>query len=101
MVLMMNIILKETYRWIISIPNSFRKLLTENLYHKAYVFGWTIFRKKLRYNFYKDYKSKRNKDYINGTQPTDESELKQKKLVWEYLNELSIRQIQHEVVGSR
>lgn len=76
----------------------FRKLLTENLYHKAYVFWDGPFSGKLRYNFYKDYKSKRNKDYINGTQPTDESELKQKKLVWEYLNELSIRQIQHEVV---
>jgi 5'-3' exonuclease len=76
-----------------------RKLLNENLYHRVYVFWDGKFSGKLRYNIYKPYKSGRGKDYINGTEP-DVSEIKQKLMIWNYLDELCIRQIQHEFVES-
>ena len=77
-----------------------RKLLTENLYHKVYVFWDGTFSGKLRYEIYPLYKSGRGKDYINGTKPQDESELLQKKMIWNYLEELCIRQLQHNFVES-
>lgn len=77
-----------------------RKLLTENLYHRVFVFWDGKFSGKLRYNLYTPYKSDRGKDYVNGTQPVDESELLQKKMIWNYLEELCIRQMQHEFVES-
>jgi 5'-3' exonuclease len=55
---------------------------------------------KLRYDIYEPYKSGRGKDYINGTHPIDEVELTQRVMVWNYLNEMYIRQIRHEVVES-
>jgi len=76
-----------------------RKLLGENLYHRVYVFWDGKFSGKLRYNIYEPYKSGRGKNYIDGTEP-DESEMKQKKMIWNYLEELCIRQIQHEFVES-
>ena len=60
-----------------------RKLLTENLYHRVYVFWDGKFSGKLRYNIYQPYKSGRGKNYIEGTEP-DESEMKQKKMIWNY-----------------
>lgn len=75
-----------------------RKLLNEDLYHRVYVFWDGNFSGKLRYQIYEPYKSSRGKDYKNGTQPIDEDELKQRKLVWNYLNELYIRQLKHEVI---
>jgi DNA polymerase-1 len=75
-----------------------RKLLTEDLYHRVYVFWDGNFSGKLRYDIYEPYKSGRGKDYKNGTQPVDEEELKQRKLIWEYLNELYVRQLKHEVI---
>jgi 5'-3' exonuclease len=77
-----------------------RKLLTENLYHKVYVFWDGKYSGKLRFDIYPLYKSGRGKDYINGTQPIDESEVLQKKMIWNYLEELCIRQLQHEFVES-
>jgi len=77
-----------------------RKLLNENLYHRVYVFWDGKFSGKLRYQIYKDYKSGRGKDYENGTQPVEPSEILQKKMIWNYLEELFIRQLQHEVVES-
>ncbi len=77
-----------------------RKILTEDLYHRVYVFWDGNFSGKLRYEIYEPYKSGRGKDYINGTQPIDENELAQRKLVWEYLNETYIRQLMDEVVES-
>jgi DNA polymerase I len=77
-----------------------RKLLTEDLYHRVYVFWDGNFSGKLRYEIYEPYKSGRGKDYLNGTQPIDENELAQRKLVWEYLNETYIRQLMDEVVES-
>jgi len=76
-----------------------RKLLGENLYHRVYVFWDGKFSGKLRYNIYEPYKSGRGKNYIEGTEP-DESEMKQKKMIWNYLEELCIRQTQHEFVES-
>jgi 5'-3' exonuclease len=77
-----------------------RKLLTENLFHRVYVFWDGKMSGKLRYNLYPAYKSGRGKDYINGTQPVDESEILQKQMIWNYLEELCIRQLQHEFVES-
>lgn len=75
-----------------------RKLLTEDLYHRVYVFWDGTFSGKLRYEFYEPYKSGRGKDYKNGTQPVDEEELRQRALIWNYLNELYVRQLVDEVV---
>lgn len=77
-----------------------RKLLDENLFHRVFVFWDNKFSGKLRYNFYKDYKSGRGKDFINGTQPTDENELIERLKVQQYLDELFIRQLEHEIIES-
>lgn len=77
-----------------------RKLLTEDLYHRVYVFWDGNYSGKLRYEIYSPYKSGRGKDYINGTQPTDESELQQRSRVWDYLAEMHIRQLKHEIIES-
>lgn len=76
-----------------------RKILNENLIHRVYVFWDGKFSGKLRYNIYKPYKSGRGKDYINGTEP-DQEEMVQKMMIWNYLEELCIRQLQHEFVES-
>jgi 5'-3' exonuclease len=75
-----------------------RKMLTDDLYHRVYVFWDGNYSGKLRYEIYKDYKKDRGKDFINGTQPIDISELSQRKLVWDYLNEMYIRQLKHEII---
>ena len=77
-----------------------RKILTEDLYHRVYVFWDGNFSGKLRYEIYKPYKSGRGKDYINGTQPIDESELQQRLRVWDYLSEMHVRQLKHEIIES-
>lgn len=77
-----------------------RKLLDEDLYHKAFVFWDGKLSGQLRFNIYKDYKSNRNKDYINGTHPIDENELLQKMQIKRYLEELFIRQYEDEIVES-
>lgn len=77
-----------------------RKLLNENLYHRVYVFWDGKYSGKLRYQIYKAYKSGRGKDYENGTQPIEPSEILQKKMIWNYLEELFIRQLENEVVES-
>lgn len=75
-----------------------RMILSENIYHRVYVFWDGNFSGKLRYDIYKPYKSDRGKDYINGTQPIDESELSQREIVWEYMNEMYVRQLKDEVI---
>jgi 5'-3' exonuclease len=77
-----------------------RKLLTENLYHRVYVFWDGNYSGKLRYEIYNPYKSDRGKDYVNGTQPIDEQEVKERRVVMQYLEDLFIRQLKHEVVES-
>lgn len=75
-----------------------RMLVDKDMYHKVYVFWDGNFSGKLRYDIYEPYKSDRGKDYINGTQPIDEDELKQRRRVWAYMNELYVRQLKNEVI---
>ena len=77
-----------------------RKLLNEDLYHRVYVFWDGNLSGKLRWEFYKDYKVARGKDFVNGTHPIDESELQQRIVIWEYLNEMYVRQLKDEVIES-
>jgi 5'-3' exonuclease len=77
-----------------------RKMLTDDLYHRVFVFWDGNFSGKLRWEIYKDYKIGRGKDFINGTHPIDEAELLQREMVWDYLNEMYIRQLKHEVIES-
>ena len=75
-----------------------RKLLEDDLYHKVFVFWDGKFSGKMRWEIYKDYKGNRNKDYINGTEPDDKMEMYQRGLVFNYLEELYIRQLIDEKV---
>ena len=75
-----------------------RKMLVEYLYHSVYIFWDGNLSGKLRYDIYKPYKSNRGKDYINGTQPIDESELEQRRVIWDYLNELYVKQLKHNFI---
>jgi DNA polymerase-1 len=75
-----------------------RKLIDENLYHKVFVFWDGEYSGKLRWEIYKDYKSGRGKDYINGTKPEDLEEVAQRGVVFNYLEELYIRQLIDEKV---
>jgi DNA polymerase-1 len=77
-----------------------RKLINEDLYHKVFVFWDGEFSGKLRWDIYKDYKSGRGKDYINGTKPDDLEEVAQRGVVFNYLEELFIRQLVDEKVES-
>ena len=75
-----------------------RKILSEDLYHRVYVFWDGNFSGKLRYDIYEPYKSGRGKDFKNGTQPIDVSELKQRIRIRQYLNELFVRQMMDDVI---
>ena len=75
-----------------------KKLLSEDVYHRVYVFWDGEFSGKLRYEIYKDYKSDRGKNYETGTKPDDMDEKLQQYMVKEYLYHLSIRQIEDDVV---
>jgi len=75
-----------------------RQIMIKDLYHSVYVFWDGNLSGKLRYNIYEPYKSARGKDYLNGTQPIDESELEQRRVIWAYLNELYIHQLKHEMI---
>jgi 5'-3' exonuclease len=77
-----------------------RRLLTENLYHRVFVFWDGKFSGKLRYDIYPEYKSGRGKDYVRGTTPDDQSLVLQRFMVQEYLEELFIRQLEDEIVES-
>jgi len=77
-----------------------RKLMEQDLYHKVFVFWDGEFSGKLRWEFYKDYKSSRGKDFINGTKPEDFEEILQRRVVFNYLEELYVRQLIDEKVES-
>ena len=77
-----------------------RMILDKDVYHRVFIFWDGNFSGKLRYQIYEPYKSGRGKDFVNGTQPIDEVELIQRRLVWNYINEMYIRQLKHEVVES-
>jgi len=70
-----------------------RKLLQEELYYRVFVFWDGKFSGRNRWEFYKDYKSARNKDFENGTHPIDIQEKTEIFLIRQYLEELCIRQI--------
>jgi len=75
-----------------------RKIIDENLYHKVFVFWDGKFSGKMRWEIYKDYKGNRDKDYENGTEPEDQNEILQRQVVFNYLEELYIRQLFDEKV---
>ena len=75
-----------------------KKLLLKDVYHRVYVFWDGNFSGRLRWEFYKDYKSDRGKDYENGTEPEDINEKYQQFLVKGYLHDLSIRQLTDEII---
>jgi 5'-3' exonuclease len=77
-----------------------RKLMNETLYHKVFAFWDGEFSGKLRYLIYEPYKSGRGKDYINGSQPKEQSEVEQQAIIRNYLEDLFIRQLQDNVVES-
>lgn len=77
-----------------------RKLLNENIYHKVFVFWDGAFSGLLRYRIYNKYKSDRGKNYETGTIPDDPNQLLERFIVQEYLEELSIRQLEDEIVES-
>lgn len=77
-----------------------RKLLTEDLYHKVYVFWDGKLSGRLRYDVYSDYKIKRGKCYLTGIRTTEEDKdfLSQQIKLKKYLEELFIRQIEDPIV---
>tara|TARA_R100000908_G_scaffold64295_2_gene47707 strand:- start:9139 stop:10197 length:1059 start_codon:yes stop_codon:yes gene_type:complete len=75
-----------------------RRIIEENLYHKVFVFWDGKFSGKMRWEIYKDYKGNRDKDYENGTEPEDQNEILQRQIVFNYLEELYIRQLFDEKV---
>lgn len=77
-----------------------RKLLNENLYHRVFVFWDGDYSGLLRYKIYEPYKSDRGKDFVNGTKPKEESEVNQRLMVMQYLEELFIRQLMHPTIES-
>lgn len=77
-----------------------RMVLENDLYHRVYVFWDGNLGGKLRYDIYKDYKSNRNKDFVNGTHPVDESELLQRRVIWQYINDMYIRQLCNDIIES-
>lgn len=77
-----------------------RRQLDTHTFHSVYVFWDGALSGKLRHNFYSDYKSGRGKDYVNGTLPVEEEFQNQWLRTTQYLDELHIRQIYHEIVES-
>lgn len=70
-----------------------RMLLVNDLYHTVYILWDGDLGGKFRYDIYQPYKSGRGKDYINGNTNPNEDEIREKKIVWEYLNEMYVRQL--------
>jgi len=77
-----------------------KMLLEKDVFHRVYVFWDGEFSGKLRYEIYKDYKSGRGKNYETGTEPVDDNEKLQRLIVKDYLDDLSIRYLEDEVVES-
>lgn len=77
-----------------------RKLLDSGIYHSVFVFWDGPLSGKLRYNIYKNYKSNRDKNFETGTFSQDKDLVREKKLIWNYLEQLCIRQLEDYVVES-
>lgn len=77
-----------------------RKLLDKGIYHKVFTFWDGPLSGKLRYEIYKDYKSNRDKNFETGTFSQDKDLVREKKLIWNYLEQLCVRQLEDYVVES-
>ena len=77
-----------------------RKFLDEDNFDRVFVFWDGKFSGKLRYDFYPEYKANRNKNYETGTIPQDKDLLRQKNKIWNYLEQLLVRQYQDQYVES-
>jgi len=78
--------------------NILRKLVDKNTYHSVFVFWDGPLSGKLRYNHYEEYKGNRGKNFETGSVPQDKDLLRQKKQIWNYLEQLSVRQADDYVV---
>jgi len=75
-----------------------RKCLNEHRYDRVLVFWDGQFSGRLRYDIYKDYKSNRDKDFYNETPPSEPELYIQKERVFQYCEELFIRQYQDTII---
>jgi DNA polymerase-1 len=75
-----------------------RKVIKENNVTNIVVFWDGELSGKLRHNIYPEYKQNRKKDYRNGLKDIDEELEYQKIRIKQYLEELSIKQFEDEVV---
>ncbi len=75
-----------------------RKLLTDTIYHRVYVFWDGKLSGKLRYDIYPQYKANRHKNWVDGTIPSEEELVIQKYKLEEYMSGLFIRQLTHPIV---
>tara|TARA_Y100001937_G_C7103990_1_gene323954 strand:- start:262 stop:1305 length:1044 start_codon:yes stop_codon:yes gene_type:complete len=75
-----------------------RKCLNEHRYDRVLVFWDGKFSGRLRYDIYKDYKSNRDKDFYNETPPSEPELYIQKERVFQYCEELFIRQYQDTII---
>lgn len=75
-----------------------RKVINEYRINKVFIFWDGKFSGRLRYELYKDYKIKREKDFYNELEPSDPELLIQKERVKEYAEELFIRQYEDDIV---
>lgn len=74
-----------------------RKVITENRFDKVFIFWDGQFSGRLRHQIYTEYKSNRDKDFYNETEPKDLELFLQKERVKAYAEELYIRQYEDEV----
>jgi 5'-3' exonuclease len=77
-----------------------RKLLDKITFDNVFAFWDGPLSGKLRYNIHEDYKSNRDKNFTDGTFSQDKDLVHQKKLVWNYLEQLCIKQLEDYVVES-
>ncbi len=75
-----------------------RKCINEHRYDRVFVFWDGIFSGRLRYDIYKDYKSNRDKDFYTQQPPSEPELYIQKERVFQYCEELFIRQFQDEII---
>jgi 5'-3' exonuclease len=75
-----------------------RKMLVEDLYHRVYIFWDGKISGLERFKIYNQYKSNRNKDFVNLTENIDEDQAIQLEKIWIYLNEFYVRQFKYEFI---
>tara|TARA_R100000315_G_scaffold60146_1_gene36556 strand:- start:9252 stop:10295 length:1044 start_codon:yes stop_codon:yes gene_type:complete len=94
-----NLYYKETHiGGIFQFLTMLRKCINEHRYDRVFVFWDGIFSGRLRYDIYKDYKSNRDKDFYTQQPPSEPELYIQKERVFQYCEELFIRQFQDEII---